>query len=133
MIDIVAFLKTMPDYIGSNGRNENEIEQAEAALDTAFAKDYRRYLKEIGLACFDGHELTGITDINRLDIVAVTIEQRNLVGNAVSTWYVVEEANIDGIIIWQSPDGAIYETNSSHTCKKVANSLTDYFSIKSTL
>lgn len=48
----------MPDYVGSNGRTEEEIAKAEKKIGITFAKDYREYLKEIGLACFDGHELT---------------------------------------------------------------------------
>ena len=61
MVNIVDVLKGMPDYIGANGRSEEEILHAEKALGISFAEDYREYLAKIGLACFDGHELTGLT------------------------------------------------------------------------
>lgn len=81
-------IKLMPDYIGSNGRSEEEIEQAEMALRVSFAKDYRLYLEEIGLAFFDGHELTGLTNTARLNVIDVTKEYREELGNMVSSWYV---------------------------------------------
>ena len=66
MADIIETMKTIPDYIGSNGRTDTEIADAENALGTVFAPDYKRYLKEVGLACFGGHEFTGLTTTERL-------------------------------------------------------------------
>ena len=123
-------IKFMPDYIGSNGRSEEEIEQAEKVLGISFAKDYRDYLEEIGLACFDGHELTGLTKTARLNVIDVTKEYREELGNMVSSWYVVEEVGLDGIIIWQSSDGVVYATMSNSKSVKLAESLIEYVSAK---
>ncbi len=130
MANIVDVLKGMPDYIGSNGRSEEEIVQAEKALGVSFAKDYRKYLEEIGLACFDGHELTGLTKTARLDVVSVTKEQREKFGKAISSCYVVEETNIYGIVIWQSSDGTVYEAIPNSKAKKIAKSLSKYISCR---
>ena len=129
MENIVAALKSMPDYIGSNGRTDEEIDLAEKHLGCTFAEDYRGYLAEIGLACFDGHELTGLTKTERLNVVTVTAEQRKLFGEMTSTWYVIEEANIDEIVIWQDAEGTIYETSPNSKAKKIADSLAEYLSI----
>lgn len=126
MADIIEVLKNMPDYIGSNGRTEEEIAKAENVLGVSFAEDYRTYLKEIGLACYDGHELTGLTKSDRLDIVSVTKEQRKRVGEAASSWYVVEETGIDGIVIWQAQTGEIYQTAPGALPCKLYNSLTKF-------
>ena len=123
-------IKLMPDYIGSKGRNEEEIEQAEKALSVSFAKDYREYLKKIGIACFDGHELTGLIKTARLNVIDVTKEYREELGNMVSSWYVVEEVGLDGIIIWQSSDGVVYATMSNSKSVKLAESLVEYISAK---
>lgn len=128
MDNIVVVMKSMLDYIGSNGRTEEEIRQAEIALGIIFAKDYRKYLKEIGLACFEGRELTGLTANARLDVVSVTKEQREKFGEVASSWYVVEEANIYGIVIWQSSDGTVYEVAANTKAKKIASSLAEYIS-----
>ena len=73
-------IKSFPDYIGAIGKSEQEIKEAEKSLGLSFAADYRAYLEKVGLACFGGHELTGLTKIARLDVVAVTKEQRNYCG-----------------------------------------------------
>ncbi len=126
MSDIVEVLKTMPGYNGSCGRTDEEICLAEKELKVTFADDYREYLRGIGLACFDGRELTGLTEIRRLDVVEVTKEQRKLAEEADLSWYVIEEANIDGIVIWQGGDGAVYETVCGSKVKIIAASLLEY-------
>lgn len=80
----------------------------------------------IGLACFDGHELTGLTNTSRLDVVSITKEQRAINKNIPIGWYVVEQANIDGIIIWQDETGHVYQTSPSSSPIKIANSLLEY-------
>lgn len=125
MSDIIETLKNAPDYIGGAGRTDAEIESAEIQLGVEFAPDYRCYLKEIGLACFDGHELTGICKSARLNVVDVTTTQREVYPEACS-WYVIEETNIDGIIIWQSSKGEIYQTSPVNKARKIFDSLTDY-------
>lgn len=127
MKNIIDVLRSMPDFIGSNGRSKEEIELAETMLEVAFARDYRNYLEEIGLACFDGHELTGLTKTDRLNVVTVTMEQRERFGKIASAWYVIEEANIYGIVIWQDTEGFVYEAASNAKVKKVADSLSEYF------
>ena len=86
MKNIIDALKSMPDFIGSNGRSKEEIELAETMLEVAFARDYRNYLEEIGLACSDGHELTGLTKTERLNVVTVTMEQRERFGKITSVF-----------------------------------------------
>lgn len=125
MSNIIEALKNAPDYIGGTGRTEEEIRNAEELLGVKFAPDYRCYLKEIGLTCFDGHELTGICKPARLNVVDVTLSKRQHVSEAY-TWYVVEETGIDGIIIWQTPAGDIYQTAPNNQSRKVCNSLTEY-------
>lgn len=85
----------------------------------------QRYLKDIGLACFDGHELTGICKSARLNVVDVTLLQRQRVSDAYS-WYVVEETGIDGRVIWQTPTGDIYQTAPGTKTRKVFGSLAEY-------
>ncbi|MBZ2386566.1 SMI1/KNR4 family protein [Anaerococcus murdochii] len=125
MEDIIKTLKDAPDFIGGTGRTEAEIESAEKELGINFASDYKTYLKEIGLACFDGHELTGICEDLRLDVVHVTKDQWENNPEA-KNYYVIEEANIDGIVIWQDFSGKIYMTEGNLELKLIADSLIDY-------
>ncbi len=123
----VEAIKIAPGYIGSNGRTEEEVCEAERELGISFAEDYRAYLKEIGLACFDGHELTGLTKTARLNVVSVTKKQQYF-DKVASSWYVIEEVGIDGIIIWQNSKGTVYATIPNSKAKKIANSLSEYIS-----
>ncbi len=122
----VDMIRSLPDYIGSNGRTEEDIKEAEKVLGVSFASDYREYLREIGLACFDGHELTGLTKTAHVDVVSVTKMQRENIGDIVIGWYVVEEAGIDGIVFWQNEKGEIYQTIPNGKTQKAYNSLVEY-------
>ena len=41
-------------------------------------------------------------------------------------WYVVENAGIDGIIIWQDKTGRIYQSMPNGQKEYIANSLAEY-------
>lgn len=41
-------------------------------------------------------------------------------------WYVIEQANIDGIVVWQNSIGEIYQTGPRVNCIKISNSLLEY-------
>lgn len=125
-MSFVEIIKMRPDYIGANGRTEAEIVEAENELGITFAGDYREYLREIGLAFFDSHELTGLTNTVRLNVVSVTKEQQKQLAEIHTSWYVVEEAGIDGIVIWQDADGIVYKTAPNSKAEKIANSLAEY-------
>ncbi len=122
---ILDVLRNAPDFIGGKGCGNVAISDAEQALGIRFAPDYRAYLQKIGLACFDGHELTGICKAFRLNVVDVTLDERKQCPDAAG-WYVVEQANVDGIVIWQAPSGEIYQTMPGVSARKICNSLTEY-------
>lgn len=125
MNGIIKTLKNAPDFIGGTGRTEAEIKSAEKELGINFAPDYKTYLRQIGLACFDGHELTGICEDPRLDVVHVTKDQWENNSEA-ENYYVIEEANIDGIVIWQDNAGKIYITVENSKPRLIADSMVDY-------
>ncbi len=106
--------------------SQERIHQAEKELNVAFSKEYADYLAQFGISIFNGHELTGLCNGKRLDVVRITQEQKKLNHYVSDDWYVVECLDIDNIVIWQDPDGAIYETFSNAKARKVANSLVEY-------
>lgn len=130
MNNITDILRNFPYFLSSSGANEEKIYDAESSLKLKFSVEYHKYLKEIGLCCFDGHELTGITDISRLSVVDITIYERELNPDVPYDWYVIEQANIDGIVIWQNENGEIFQTQPSHEKVKIANSIVEYITKK---
>lgn len=125
MADIVKLIQKQPDFYAMTGASKEEIKMAEQALELCFATEYRKYIAAFGVSSFAGHELTGICKSKRLSVVDVTIEERNNVA-VPSDWYVLEQANIDGIVIWQVSDGTVYQTAPNAKAKKLCGSLAEY-------
>lgn len=115
------------DFIGGHGRSNEEIENAQKQLGVVFADEYKEYLSRFGLACFNGHEITGICSMPRLDVVAVTIKNREFNPNIPEDLYVIEELGIDGIVFLQSFNGQIYLSRPNSKVFRVCNSLSELF------
>lgn len=64
--------------------------------------------------------------LKRLDVVCNTREERELNSFVPDDWYVVENAGIDGIIIWQDKTGRIYQSMPNGQKEYIANSLAEY-------
>ena len=129
MTDIINAMKGKKHYIGMNGANDKAISEAEEALGVRFAKDYFQYVTQIGVASFDGHELTGICQSNRLDVVSVTRRERQKNPDIDEEWYVVEQTNMDDVTIWQNTDGEIYQTSPGSKPIKLCGSLLEYIDL----
>lgn len=126
MNDLISCLKNKPMFIGSKGASNAQIAEAEEQLTVSFSKEYKHYLTTIGFAIYEGHELTGICKAKRLNVVDVTLSERNLTHDVPNDWYVIEQLNIDGIVIWQSTTGEIYQTSPNTEPEKICESLADY-------
>ena len=125
MTDIVELIKTKPDLYVMQGASDEEINQAAQLLNLRFASDYHKYVAAFGAASFDGHELTGICKSKRLSVVDVTIKERSTT-EVPEDWYVLEQANFDGIVIWQNSSGDVYQTAPNAKAKKLCGSIAEY-------
>jgi len=129
-MDIIEKLNARKsDLIVGKGATEEEIHQAEEMLGVKIAQDFKKCLISFGVFAFDGHEMTGITDNKRLSVVDVTKRQRVQNPEIPSDWYVIEEANMDGIVIWQNDRGTVFGTASGGPTMQIAGSLIDFFKI----
>lgn len=126
MRDLINILKEKPMFNGSNGATAVEIQEAEIKLSVSFSEEYKDYLSYFGLAVFEGHELTGICRSKRLNVVDVTICERELTDKVPDDWYVIEQLNIDGLVIWQSSNGNIFQTMPNKEPIKIAENLLEY-------
>lgn len=129
MADIIEVLKEKPYFCSLSGVDESDIFSAEGILKVKFADEYIQYLKEFGVASVDGHELTGICKFPRLNVVDVTLEERNLNPDIPKDLYVLEQANIDDIVIWQNQYGCIYQSMSGAKIRKICNSICEYLEL----
>ena len=103
-----------------------EIQHREDILDLMFASEYKEYLLNYGVIWFDGHEITGICNGKRLDVMVVTKDEKKLNPFVPNNWYVIETLDIDGIVIWQSPSGEIYQSFPNGTLIFYAESFEKY-------
>jgi hypothetical protein len=124
--DLINKISSLRCFSKHNSVSEEQILSAENELGVRFAEDYRECLSEFGQFTVYGHEITGITNDKRLDVVSVTKEQRDYFKKLPDDMYVIDEAHIDGIIILQNTAGEIFVTKPNSTVQKIAESLVVY-------
>ncbi len=126
MTDIIKVINSKDGVIHGKETNENEIKQAELELGLRFADDYRNYIKQFGCVVIGSREITGISSQKNYSVVSTTKAQRNYNKNIPENSYVIEQLNIDGIIIWQSSNGEVFQTSPNTAPMKIADSLVEY-------
>jgi len=126
MTDIIKVINSKDGVIHGKETNENEIKQAELELGLRFADDYRNYIKQFGCMVIGSREITGISSQENYNVVSITKAQRNYNKNLPENSYVIEQLNIDGIIIWQSSNGEVFQTSPNTAPMKIADSLVEY-------
>lgn len=128
MNDIIELMLQKKPFISSGALTEQQISEAESKLNVKFAKDYKKYLSAFGTVSYYGHELTGICDVDTsINVVEVTLEERNRFANIPRGWYVIEQTHMDGIVFWQDEQGCIYKVTSLEIIK-MYDSLREYIS-----
>jgi len=126
MIDLKELINGLPDLYIRGPVTEDEIIAKEKELDLHFSEDYREYAKEFGFITYDGHELTGITELKNYDVVSITNKARVVNSKIPERYYVIEDTHIDGIIILQSEDGSVYIAEEDKLPRKIYDSLKEY-------
>lgn len=128
MKSIIEAFKQKSNFYCEKGASAEEIGKAEKALGLKFADDYKDYLRQFGSVSCGGHELTGFSEEESLDVVRVTLENIKKNPKVNMPLYVVEETHIDGIVIWQAPSGEIFQSEYKEVPQKIYESLVDYVS-----
>lgn len=126
MNDVTSVLRNLPYFVALKGTDDTSIKNAEATLGLHFSDEYITYLKEFGVVSAGGHEFTGICASPRLNVVDVTLSERANNPDVPNDWYVIEQANIDGIVIWQNQKGEVYQIQSCCDSIKITNSIVEY-------
>ena len=125
MLAFVEKLRQYDDFVESRGASLNEINDAERQLHVEFSDEYKEYLAECGVATANGYEFTGICQSKRLDVVCVTEKEWKNEREIPEGAYVVEQTHIDGIVIWQTKDGTVYQSQGNSFIR-ICDSLYEY-------
>ena len=129
MADLINSLSSLPDFYSLTGASGEQIAQTERALSLRFADDYRQYVRAFGAVSAAGHEPTGVCASKRLNVVEVTLSARGAQPAIPRDWYVLEEATIDGILVWQSGAGEVFQTQPGAEPVKLAASIREYLNL----
>jgi cell wall assembly regulator SMI1 len=124
--NLIDRLQNMENFISLGGVSEDKISEVETDMGITFAGDYREYLKKFGIATVDDHEFTGIGKSQRLSVDKVTQKERSKNDLIPKNLYVIEELGIDGITIWQSGTGEIYQSVSGEIPYVICKSFLEY-------
>ncbi len=126
MNNLITLIQSKPDFYKLNPASDEQIINAESELSLTFSEDYKVFLRAFGVASFGGHEIVGICNSSRLNVVEITKENKIKNPNIPSDFYVIEELNINGIIILQNKNGEVFQTLGQEKPVKIANSLIEY-------
>lgn len=122
---IIELLREIDGFRYFKPTTESDVLDAETKLGMKFAKEYTEIIREYGAFSCLGHEFTGICESKRLNVVEVTLAERNN-NPYTSELYVIENVNIDSILVWQSSDGTVYQTIGASKPTKISDSITEY-------
>ena len=123
IVDVIEYLENKYVY---GGVAKTKITEAQKSLNLKFSDDYVKYLEKYGAVTYENHELTGICDELRLNVIDVTKWNRDNHSQIPESFYVVEELPIDSHVIWQDENGFVYMTIYDSEPKKIFESLEDY-------
>lgn len=124
--NIISALQSMPGFRSLKGATEEQVLKAEEALGLKFDQMYREYVITFGAVSSEEHELTGVCSSPRLDVAAVTKEERDLRNDLPENWYVLEQMNIDSLVIWQSSSGPVYQVVQGSEPVKIHDSFYEF-------
>ena len=108
------------------GCSVDQVVEAEKALNLKLSDEYRRYVLDYGAISFDSYEFTGLNVDGYLNVVEVTLQERNLRSDFPQNGFVVQQLGIEGIIIVQDETGAVFEMNEAGGQHQIANSFAEY-------
>ena len=126
MNELINRIEASNHFYSMNGAEPSLIKKAEIDLSLILAQDYKDYVMTFGVASFEGHELTGICDSERLSVVSATERARELYPKFPRNMYVVEDLHYDHIFIVQDLTGSVYSYGPVDEAKYIAKSLLDY-------
>lgn len=124
--DINDVIDKLDKWRAYRGASYEDVKEAEYDLDLKFNEEYKTYLFYRSPVCGGGIELTGVTNVDRLNVVLVTERERMRNPLIKDNMYVVEVVGIDGIVILQDETGVIYAAQPYVAPKKIFNSLKEY-------
>lgn len=123
---VIEIMRVLPHFYPAKGATPEMIADAEEQLGLTFSDEYREYVRAFGNASVNGHEITGVTGEERINVVAVTLAERMRNPLIPKGFYVVEQTGIDRIVVWQDSSGFIFQSIPGGKLVKIFDALCEY-------
>ena len=123
---IKSIIEKLPEMEFLQPATEKQIKSAEEKLGLRFAEEYREYLSYFGMVWSDIIAISGICDDEDYEVVALTDKLKKIYLGIPSDFYVIEDVGVDGLVIWQSGTGEIYQSIPNTNPVKIFDSLSDF-------
>ncbi len=120
-------LKTIPTLKDLKSRKDYEadISVIETALGTQLSEDYKAYILKYGVITAENIEITGACDSPRLNVVDVTLREREFSSGFPENCYVIAMPGPEGLLLIQTSSSDIFEYRNNKI-KKVYNNLSEF-------
>ena len=119
-------LKDKKNVYHLDGAPISVIKQYEEKLELVFSDDYVEYLKAFSLLSYGIHELTGVCDSKRLNVVDATLREKKENELIPKGMYLIESVGVENLTIWQNETGEIFEVDYKAEPRKICDSLLEY-------
>lgn len=126
MEPIIRLISNLEDMRHLMPASAAQVREAERALGLRFAPDYAEYVQTYGAISARGLELTGVTRHQRLNVAAVTQQERALNPLLPRHMYVIENIGIDGLLALQEESGRVYTIAPNQPPQLLCDSLSAY-------
>ena len=123
---VIEEIREIGKLYHAQGCDESQIKKAEKDLNMEFPNEYKEYLKEYGAISFFGTEWTGLNVEDYIDVVRVTVKERELNKNFPLKYFVLENLGIDGLLTIVSENGKVFSWNPDGKINLIAENLVDY-------
>lgn len=126
MNSLVTVLENKKNVYHKAGVDEKVLIDAETSLGLHFSNDYKEYLSNFGLISYESHELTGICESPRLNVVEATKREKAENEYLTEDMYLLEQLGVENLSIWQNTNGEIFEVPYKGKPRKIFDSLIEY-------
>lgn len=125
-MNILSIIEKLPEMQYFFSASEEDVFKAEKELNLVFADEYKKYLLAFGAVQSDIIAISGIIDDYDYNVVNLTKRLKLSNKNIPDNFYVIEDVGVDGLVIWQSSDGTIYQSIPNSKPVKIFGSLSEF-------
>lgn len=124
-MEIVEKIKTIKNLWPYIPATDEDVKEAEEALDMAFPEDFINYVKTFGCIDFGASEWTGLHIAGRLNTVNATLKEREAFDNFPDKFLVLENYHVEDRMALLNEAGEVY-LFAPEKLEKICDNMSDY-------